>query len=360
MAADRTETLLRSLSEAAGPSGYEGDVRDLVVSQLKPITTEITYDGMGSVIARQGTSGPRIMLDAHLDEVGGLVRRVTPTGFLTMQMLGGFLDQVLPDQRWLIMTSKGPVRAISGLRDIHVTPPEERARTIPQTEIFLDVGASTPAEVAALGIEAGDPVVPDSPFAVLRGTKRYLGKAWDDRVGCAVVIEVLRRLSSDSHPNEVFGAFTVQEELGARGARSSTAQIAPDIGISIESGVTGDLPVSKPDDSQARLGGGPTVYLYAASEMPNQRLIGFIKETANRDGIPIQFDVGQGIGDDASEMQKSGRGIPVVNLGVPVRYTHAHNGIIDRADFDRTVDLIVALVKRMDAATVARIRDFGP
>jgi putative aminopeptidase FrvX len=358
-AADRVEDLLRVLADAPGPSGYEEGVRAIMVRELKPLAAKLSYDGLGSVIAQQGASGPKIMLDAHMDELGGIVRRITPEGYLSMQMVGGWLDQALPDQRWRIITSKGSVDAVSGMRDIHVMPREDRDKPIPRDQIFLDVGAANAAAVATLGVEPGDPVVPDTPFAVLNGTKRYVGKAWDDRVGCAVVIEVLRRLATDGHANQVFVAATTQEETGLRGAHTAADRILPDIGIAIEGGVTSDTPASKPEESQVMLGAGPGVFLYDSSAQPNRRLIALIKETAKAAGIPLQFDLVQGYGDDSAEIQKAGGGVPTVNIVVPVRYTHAHNGVMDRADFDRTVDLVVALIKRMDAATVAKLRDFA-
>src|SRR6195952_1788976 len=180
---ERVVQLLQKLADAPGPPGAEDAVRTIMVAEMKPLASEpLRYDGMGSVIAQSGTSGPRIMIDAHMDELGGMVRRIAPNGQLTMQMLGGWLDQALVDQRWIILGSKGPVHAVTGIRDIHVIPADERTRVIPREAIFLDVGAKNAADVAALGITAGDPVVPDSPFTVLNGTN-YLAKAWDDRVG---------------------------------------------------------------------------------------------------------------------------------------------------------------------------------
>lgn len=357
---DRTEALLRELSNAAGPPGYEEDVRRIMVREMKPLSDQLTYDGMGSVIARQGSSGPRIMLDSHMDELGGVVRRVTKTGFLSMQMLGGWLDQALPDQRWIIIGSRGPVVAVTGIRDIHVVPPEERTKVYSRDSLYLDVGAKTDAEVAALGIEPGDPVIPDSPFTVLSGGQRYLGKAWDDRVGCAVLIEAMRRLKAEGHPNQVFFAATTQEEIGLRGAHTAADVIRPDIGIAIEGGITGDSPGRNPEETQARLGDGPGLFLYDSSALPNRRLTALTRETAKSKGIPLQLDLVQGYGDDSAEIQKSNGGVPTVNLVVPARYTHAHNGVIDRADFDRMVDLVVAMIRRLDAPTVAKLRDFTP
>lgn len=359
-AQDRSAALLKELSNAAGPPGYEEDVRAIVVRELKPVAGRISYDGLGSVIASHGSSGPRVMLDAHMDELGGAVRRITGDGFVTMQMLGGWLDQALPGQRWVIMGTKGPVSAVSVIRDVHVVPAEERNTAFRRDNLYLDIGAKTAAEAAALGVEPGSPVVPDSRFEVLNGTSRYVGKAWDDRVGLAVVIEAMQRLAKAGHPNQLFVAATVQEEIGLRGARTAADLIKPDIGFAIEGGVAGDQPGTKPDETQAKLGGGPGIFLYDSSALPNRRFVALVRETARMTNTPLQLDSVQGYGDDSAEIQKTLSGAPTVNLVVPVRYTHAHNGVLDRRDYDQMVDLVVALVQRLDAATVARVRDFTP
>src|SRR5579872_1113030 len=147
LAQDATIDLLRRLADAPGPPGFEEPVRKLLVDAIQPYAASIRYDGMGSVLATQGSAGPRIMVDAHMDELGGVVRRITPRGLLTMQMLGGWLDQALVDQRWLIIGSKGPVRAVTGIRDVHVVPPEERTRVFARDSLFLDVGVQSEAEV---------------------------------------------------------------------------------------------------------------------------------------------------------------------------------------------------------------------
>jgi putative aminopeptidase FrvX len=359
-ASDETQQLLQMLSDAPGPSGFEEPVRKIMVERMKPLAEKLNYDGLGSVIAVQGTSGPRIMVDAHMDELGGVVRRVSNDGYLTMQMLGGWLDQALVDQRWTILGSKGPVRAITGIRDIHIVPQEERTKVYPRESIFLDVGAKNAAEVAAMGLEPGDPVVPDAPFAVMNGTQNYLGKGWDDRVGCAVVIEAMKKLAHAPHPNQIFWVATVQEEIGLRGAHTSSDLVKPELGIAIEGGVTRDAPKVGAEEAQELLGGGPAIFLYDSSALPNLKLVSLIKQTAKEKAIPLQSDLIQGYGDDSAEIQKSNGGAPTVNMVVPVRYTHSHNGIMNRGDFDKMVDLLVAVLQKLDAKTVATLRDFTP
>ena len=357
---DRVVQLLKELTEAPGPPGYEEAVRKIMAERMHPFADSITYDGLGSIIAQQGNSGPRIMLDAHMDELGGMVRRIRPDGFISMQMLGYWLAAALPDQRWMILGSKGPVLAITDIWDAHIAPHDAQGHP-QQQDLFLDTGARSAAEVQALGISPGDPVAPVSDFAVL-ANNRYVVKAWDDRVGCAVMLEVMRRLAKSPHPNQVFYAGTVQEEgsIEMRGAATSARIINPDIGFSLEVGIPNDVPGPGPEAAQEVLGGGPGMMLYTFSELPNRNLMAHVKKVAADQHIPLQFDFVPGFGDDAGAIKLNNSGVPVTTVLVPARSTHAHNGIIDRADFDRTVDLMVALIQSLDAGTVARIKSFAP
>lgn len=360
LAQDRVASLLQKLTDTPGAPGFEEPIRKVMLDSMKPYVSDIRYDGLGSIIASQGSSGPRIMIDAHMDELGGVVRRVNPRGFLTMQMLGGWLDQALVDQRWIIYGSKGPVHAITGIRDAHVVPQEERGRVFPRDRLLLDVGASNPVEVQAMGIGPGSPVVPDAPFTILNGTENYLAKGWDDRAGCGVVLEVMRRMASTPHASQLVYAITTQEEVGLRGAHTATEVIKPEIGIAIEGGITGDVFSEHAEETQAKLGAGPGIFLFDSSALPNRKMVQLFKDTAAAKNIPLQLDLVQGYGDDSAEIQKSNGGVPTVNLIVPIRYTHSHNGVMNRRDFDRMVDLIVAVLQQMDAAMVAKLRDFTP
>ena len=331
-----------------------------MAEELKPYATKISYDGMGSLIAEQAGSGPRVMVDAHMDELGGVTRRITEKGFVTMQMLGGWLDQALVDQRWVILGSKGPVYAVTGIRDIHVVPQEERTHVYSRDNLFLDIGASSEEDARRMGVEPGDPVVPDAPFRVMNGSQNYLGKGWDDRVGCAVIVEAMRRLANAQHPNDLFYAITTQEEIGLRGAHTAAETIKADIGIALEAGITGDVFPGHPEETQAQLGRGPGYFIYNTSELPSRKLVAFVRKTAADKQISLQADLVQGYGDDSAEIQKSNGGVPTICLVVPVRYTHAHNGIMNRHDFDEAVDLLIALLQRLDASAAKEIRDFAP
>jgi putative aminopeptidase FrvX len=358
-AQDATVQLWKELTDAPGPSGYEGPVRKIMVERMQPYANRILYDGLGSVIAVQGTTGPRIMVDAHMDELGGLIRRITPDGFLTMQMLGGWLDQALVDQRWQIIGANGPVLAVTGIRDAHILPAEERAKVFQRDSIFLDIGAKSAEDARRLGIEPGDPVVPVSRFAAL-ANNRYLAKAWDDRIGCAAMILAMQRLAKAPHQNQIYYAATVQEEIGMRGAQTAAQLIKPDVGIALEVGITRDVPWVHPEEAQEALGAGPAIFLYDVSELPNQKLVGLIRQVAEQNRIPLQYDLVVGYGDDSASIQKLNGGAPTVNLTVPTRYTHSHNGVIERADFDHMVDLLVAVLQRLDIGEVTNLRNFAP
>jgi putative aminopeptidase FrvX len=230
----------------------------------------------------------------------------------------------------------------------------------PRDSVFLDIGAKNAAEVRAMGVEPGDPVVPDSPFMVMNGTKNYLGKGWDDRIGCAVLLEAMRRTASMPHENQLFYVATTQEEVGLRGARAAVNVVKPDIGIAIEGGITGDMPGARPEETQVKLGAGPGMFLYDSSTIANRKMVAFTRRAAQAKGLPLQTDLVQGYGDDSAEMQTMDGGAPTINLVVPVRYTHSHNGIVNRQDFDQAVELVVAMLVQMDAKTVEELRDFSP
>jgi len=360
-AQDQTVQLLELLTNAPGPPGFEEPVRKIMVERMTPLADKITYDGLGSVIATQGSSGPRVMIDAHMDELGAVARRVTADGFVTMQMLGGWLDEALVGQRWIIIGSKGPVRATSNVRDAHLTGAGDRDKLIDTRDrIFLDIGAKNAEEARQMGVAPGDPIVPDAPFAVLNGSQNYMGKGWDDRVGCAIILDVMRRLAKAQHPNQLFYAATVQEEIGLRGAHTSAEIVKADVGIALEAGVTKDVYGVHPEEAQEVLGGGPGLFLFNSSQLPNRKFVALTRQVAKEKSIPLQDEFVVGYGDDAAEIQKSNGGAPTITLVVPVRYTHVHNGIINRQDYDRTVELLVAIIQRLDAATVKQLRDFSP
>lgn len=359
---DDLERLLADLTNAHGPTGFEGPVRAIMHREFEPGADAIATDGLGSLIARfDGTSErPRVMLAAHMDELGLMVRRITDDGFVKFQPLGGWLDQSLINQRWIVQTRNGPVLGITGIKSIHVMSVEARGRLFKREDMFIDVGATSRSDAEErLGIRPGDPIAPDSAFTPLAGGERYLAKAWDDRVGLAVMVLALRELrSGEPHPNTVFAVSTVQEEVGLRGAETSAHHVDLDIGINIESGVAGDHPGITADEAQERLGQGPAIFLHDSSMLPNLHLRDFVIDTAAQAGIALQFNVLSGYGEDGAQMQRARSGAPSINVAIPTRYLHSHNSMVAREDILGAARLVAAIVRRLDAATVERIRTF--
>ncbi len=354
---ERTIELLQELTESLGVPGFEDPVRETMQRHLRPYA-EVSTDNLGSVIAvRQGSSArPRVLVAGHLDEIGFLVSSITDEGFIRFQTLGGWWEQVMQAQRVVVMGKDGPVPGVIGSKPPHILSPDDRKKVVERKEMFIDIGAASRAEVEALGIRPGDPVVPYGPFTRLAGGRRAMAKAFDDRVGCALAVEVLRRVAESGHPNTLIAAGTVQEEVGLRGAATVVDAAEPDVAFALEVCIAGDTPGVRVEDAQAKLGKGPAITLYDASMVPHRRLRDFVIEVAEREGIPYQFDVMPGGGTDAGRFHIWRRGVPSLVIGVPSRYIHTGSSIIDLGDFEAAAQLVTAVVRALDEQALARIR----
>ena len=348
---DDTEKLLKALTEAHGVPGYEVEIRALLRDYLDPLGT-ITQDKLGSVICRQSGDGPRIMLAAHMDEIGFIISHVTEEGFLKFLQLGGWWDQVLLGHRVIIKTHKGDVIGIIGAKPPHLIDAEERKKIVEKKDMYIDIGATSYDEAVATGVRVGDPAVPDSTFRIMAGPKMYVSKAFDDRIGCAVAVEVLRHFADNPHSNDLYGVMTVMEEVGVRGATTSVRAIDPDVAIILESDIAGDVPGIKDEESNIKLGGGPTIMVYDARMIPNIKLRDLCIETAAELGLTVQFSAMPGGATDGSAIHLHGTGVPTIVIGVAARHIHSHSAIIHRDDFDEAVKLVSAVVAKLDAETV--------
>lgn len=355
---DATLTMLKELAEAPGVPGQEAQVRKVMRRYLEPLG-EVLTDNLGSIIGRKAgdAAGPKIMLAGHLDEIGFMVTRITDEGYLKFQTLGGWWEQVMLAHRVEVQTRSGPIIGVIGSKPPHILTPEERSKVVDKKQMFIDIGASSRAEAESWGVRPGDAVTPWGPFAQMHNPDLIMAKAWDNRFGCALAIEVLRRLQDQDHPNSVFGVGTVQEEVGLRGAVTTTNVIQPDIGIALDTGIAGDMPGISPDDAAGKLGGGPVLLLYDGSMIPHTGLRDLIIDVATEANVPLQFDKMAGGGTDAGRIHIFGAGVPSVVIGIAVRYIHTHTAIMHRRDFDQAADLLVALIKRLDAPTVAELKN---
>ncbi|HRC74599.1 MAG TPA: M42 family metallopeptidase [Kouleothrix sp.] len=354
---DETLQMLKDLTDAPGVSGFEEPVRRVMRRYMEPLG-EIMTDNIGSIIGRKvgKAGGPKIVMAGHLDEIGFMVTRITDDGFLKFQTLGGWWEQVMLAQRVEVHTRDGVVIGVVGSKAPHLLSPEARKKMYEKKDMFIDVGASSRADAEQFGIRPGDPVVPICPFTVMRNEKLLMAKAWDNRFGCALAIEVMRRLKGQLHPNEVYGVGNVQEEVGLRGAATTAFAINPDIGFALDTGIAGDTPGISVDEAQGKLGNGPVVLLYDASMIPHVGLRDLVIDTARAENIPIQFDLIPAGGTDAGRIHLFGAGVPSLVIGVPVRYIHTHAAIMHRDDFDNAAKLMVAVVQRLDEETVRQLK----
>lgn len=350
--------MFKELTETPGVSGFEHGVREVMTRYITPYADEVYTDNLGSLIAKkQGAADmPKVMIAGHLDEIGFMVTQITDKGFLRFQTLGGWWEQVMLAQRVTIYTRKGIVEGVIGSKPPHIMPAEERKKPVEKEQMFIDIGASDRAEAEEWGIRPGDPVLPYSPFTVMNNPKIMMAKAWDNRIGCAVAIEVLQRLQGEAHPNTVYGVGTVQEEVGPRGAITSASLIDPDVAFAIDVGIAGDTPGLKEHQAVTKIGGGPQLLLYDASLIAHRGLRDLVIETAEQLGIPYQLDIMSGGLTDAGKIQLNRNGVPSMTICIPTRYIHSHAGLLHMNDFEQTVTLLVEVVKRLDWNTVQELK----
>jgi len=356
---DKAVSLLKELTEAHAVPGHEDEVRAIFVDELGGCGT-LSADRNGSVMCELDGEGPRVMVAGHMDEVGFLVQQITVDGFLQFVAVGGWWEHNLLAQRVEVLTRRGAkVQGVVCSRPPHFLPESQRRQVMTIDQLYIDVGASSRAEVEQdLGISLGDPIAPVSVFSPMACGDRYLAKAFDNRVGMAAVIQAGRILADSPRPNRLILCGTVQEETGLRGARTAAATAKPDVAIVLEGPPADDTPGFSRAESQGRLGGGVQIRLFDPTAIANPRLARLAIDTAVAAGIPHQVAVRRTGGTDAGAFHLANEGIPSVVLGVPARYIHSHNGVIDLNDHLHLIALVVALVKRLDRETVARLTSY--
>ncbi|MBW2526577.1 MAG: M42 family metallopeptidase [Deltaproteobacteria bacterium] len=359
---------LRELSEAFGPSGFEAEAARVVKRFVEPFAEEIRTDKLGSLLftKRGSADRPVVFIPGHVDEVGFVVAGVDSRGFLAFNPVGGWFDQVLLAQRVVVRTRRGLVRGVIAAKPPHLIDPEDRKKLVAQDKMFIDIGASNRDEVKAMGVRVGDPVVPESSFSTIdkpvfedgeaKGeTTICMGKAFDDRIGVFMAAEVVRRLAAEGgeHPNTVVGAATVQEEVGLRGAGTAAWVVEPDVCLTLEVDIARDVAGIEDEVCPVNMGGGPTVLTFDATLVPNQPLKELVLDTAEQEGIDVQLSQMRRGGTDAGIIHKTHAGCPSIVLGVPTRHIHSHVGLLSLDDVERCIQLVLAVVRRLDAATVA-------
>jgi endoglucanase len=346
------------LSESFGPSGFEREPIRLVKERYAKYADEILTDGLGSLILKKrGTSDePRIILAGHCDEVGFIVCGLDEKGFLKFRALGGWAPITLPAHKVVVRTRKGDLTGVIVSKPPHLMTPQEKEKVPKLEDLFIDVGASSKEDLEKLGVRIGDPVAPQSEFEVLKiGEKEiWMGKAFDDRIGAFMAMEVIRAMkeSGVSHPNSVYAAATVQEEVGLRGAETTADVVNPQVGIILEVDISGDVPGVKPGEAPAKMGAGPSIVTWDKSMIPNQPLKEFVIQVAEEMKIPYQLSAVSG-GTDASRIHLHYKGVPSIVIGVTTRHIHSHNSMLSASDVENAIKLVTEVVKRLDQETVS-------
>jgi putative aminopeptidase FrvX len=341
-----TIELFKTLTTLHGAPGYEHDVRKFMKTELQKYADEIIQDKLGSIfgVKHGDKDSPRVMVAGHMDEVGFLVTKITSNGMLKFQTLGGWSPNVLQAQKLVVHSKKGPIFGL-----IASTPPHLGGKDKPDIkQMMIDIGADSPEHAKELGVVPGCFITPYMDFDFTADKKKIIAKAWDNRYGCGLAIELLKELQNTKLPNILFSGATVQEEVGLRGAETAANLINPDIFFALDCSPANDITGDKTEFGQ--LGKGVLLRIYDRSYVTHRGMREFMLDTAEKHNIPYQFFISQG-GTDAGKVHLSREGVPSILVGICARYIHSHASMIHIDDYQAAKEMLTTLVKSMDRTT---------
>jgi len=348
-----TLEMFQTLTELQGASGDEKRVRDYMTGELSKYADEMIYDNLGSVFGVKHGNGPRVMVAGHMDEVGFMVTQITDNGMIRFQALGGWWNQVMLAQRVQVMTKNGPIIGVIGSIPPHLLTEEQRKKPMEIKNMLIDIGADNRDNAIEIGVTPGDTIVPICPFTPMANDKKILAKAWDNRYGCGLAIELLKELKNETLPNQLYSGATVQEEVGLRGAETAAYMIQPDIFFALDASPANDMSGGK--DEFGQLGKGALLRIFDRTMITHRGMREFVLDTAETNNIPYQYFVSQG-GTDAGRVHVANDGIPSAVIGICSRYIHTSSSIIHVDDYAAAKELLTKLVKTTDQTTVDTIR----
>lgn len=337
---------LEQLSNACGVTGREEEVRNLLVKLMKPYVDEIVVDKLENVIAvKKGQkSSAKVMLAAHMDEVGLMVKTISKEGFLRFTKMGGIDDRILLAQKVIVHTRKGPLYGIIGSKPPHIQKEEERKKIVAYDELFIDVGAKSRENANAIGIKIGDPVAFDVKYAKI-GKNVVIGKAFDDRVGCAIMISTLKQLRKTNCT--IYAVGTVQEEVGLRGAATAAFGVDPDVGIALDVTVAGDVPGVREFDTNLKMGKGPTLTVTDSGLITHPKVLRLLIDVAEENKIAYQLETGLSGTTDAARISLTRQGVPSGTISVATRYIHSPVGMLNLEDAENAAKLTAAAIQKI-------------
>ncbi|MDA1477661.1 M42 family metallopeptidase [Bacillus changyiensis] len=346
-----TKILFQTLTELPGAPGNEHLVRAFMKKELKKYSDEIIQDRLGGVfgVKHGPKDSPKIMAAGHMDEVGFMVTAITDNGMIRFQTLGGWWSQVLLAQRVEIHTENGPIPGVIASKPPHILSDEERKRPMDIKAMVIDIGADDREDAEKIGVRPGQQIVPICPFTPLANEKKWMAKAWDNRYGCGLSIELMKEMQGVDLPNTLYSGATVQEEVGTRGAQAAANMIQPDLFFALDASPANDTNGDKQQFGQ--LGKGVLLRIFDRTMVTHREMRNFVLDTAETYDIPYQYFVSRG-GTDAGRVHISNEGVPSAVIGICSRYIHTSASIIHVDDYQAAKELLIKLVKACDRSLV--------
>jgi putative aminopeptidase FrvX len=339
------DPLMKKILDASGISGYEKEISAIMKEELKKVCDSVETDTFGNVIARKGKGKKKIMLAAHMDEIGLLVKYINKEGYLNFIKVGGIDDRILLGQKVIIKAKSGDVKGIIGCKPVHLQRDEERKQPVKYEDMFIDIGARN-REDAQKRVGVADAVIFDTCCGNLHGNL-YYGKAIDNRIGCYALIKIMEKLKA---PAQVYAVATVQEEVGLKGARTASFKIDPHFAIAVDTTVAGDTPGIKETESALKLGGGVAITVMEAAGrgvIVSEQVRELFIDAAKKNKIKYQLDVIEGGMTDGAIIYMNREGIPTGVLSIPTRYVHAPTGVFSIDDVTSTIELAKAVIDKV-------------
>ncbi|WP_058307058.1 M42 family metallopeptidase [Gracilibacillus massiliensis] len=351
-----TLKLFKTLTELPGAPGNEHEVRSFMKQELNKYADEVIQDRLGGVFGIKRGEGPKVLVAGHMDEVAFMVTQITDNGMIRFQPLGGWWSQVLLSQRVEIHTNDRKIIGVVGSIPPHNLTQAERSKPMEQKNMLIDIGADDKEDVEKMGVKPGQSILPVSSFTPMANEKKILAKAWDNRYGCGLAIELMKELQNETLPNELYSGATVQEEVGLRGAKVAANMIQPDLFYALDASPANDMSGDKKEFGQ--LGKGALLRIFDRSMITHHGIRDFVLDTAETHDIPYQYFVSQG-GTDAGSVHLSNHGVPSAVIGICSRYIHTHASIIHIDDYQAAKELLIKLVKASDQTMLDNIRSKG-
>lgn len=338
--------LLKKLTETDGVSGFEGPVKEVMREQMEKHADEVEEDSLGNLIAKKGEGGPKLMLTAHMDQIGLAVKYIDEDGFIRFTKIGGIDDRTLVNQRVKIHGSNQVVKGVISTKPKHLLEEEEEKKAPEKKKLFIDLGADNREEVEEnIGVEVGNPVSFDRTFETLGKENIVTAQAFDNRIGCLVLLKALENFDEDY---TLCAVATTQEEVGLKGARTVAYKIDPKVAVSVDTDMAGDIPEIKPQEASVKLGEGPTLVLIEAEGKglivtPSVRK--WLKEAAEGEDISYQTSIVKGGRTEGAITYITREGIPAGSVGIPTRNIHSCVAVLDLDDVEKTVEWLSASFK---------------